>query len=311
MKSAEALETLLPAADALDVLIVEDEPLAAEEIVDAIEDSGLRIVSAANGGDALARLRAGSLPSIVITDIRMPGMSGLEFVERLLADYDADRQCALIFISGHADTDTVIEALRFDAVDFIRKPIDSDKLRAAVNKARERILTHRAEVRKQSAIVSDLRAFKEQADKVSELLAEFPRSLPLGDEKTGRPTGATGAAGGSASEIWRTMLGKLQHLRQAQHALGDEHLSENASLDMLLDLMSAELADEYVTVTSLCAAAGVSQTTALRRLEDLEEAELLVRKPDSEDRRRIFVELTNGGRKRVVAYLSSISHLIA
>lgn len=311
MRDLQALKKTAPLADVLEVLIVEDEPHSAEEIVDAIDGPGLRTTSVASGSEALEKLRAGNLPSIIITDIRMPGLSGLEFAERLRAEYDPDHQCALIFISGHADIDTVISALRFDAIDFIRKPIDRDMLIAAVARASERVGSRRAEARHQAAIISDLRAFKVQADKVSELLAEVPVTLSFDR------LGAAGRSAGSKTarrtqlDTWRAMLAKLRHLRQAQHSLGDAHLSENASLDMLLDLLSAELADEHVTVTSLCAAAGVSQTTALRRLEDLEDAKLLVRKQDTQDRRRIFVELTAGGRDRVAAYLSSISHLIA
>jgi len=295
----------------LEVLIVEDEPDAAEEIVDILEGLELRTICARSGDEALQLIHRGNLPSIIISDIRMPGLSGLEFVDHVLAEYDKGRQCALIFISGHADLETVISALRFEAIDFIRKPIQREALIEAVNRAKTRVISQLAEATRQASIVSDLRAFKLQADKVSQLIAQLPKRSPL--HSLGLTEGLTDNAkiSLSQSEAWQEMLTKLQHLRQAQRSIGDPSLAESAALDMLLDLLSAELAKDDVTVTSLCAAAGVSQTTALRRLEDLEQAQFLIRQPDKKDRRRIFVTLTPAGRERVAAYLSSVSHLIA
>lgn len=311
MTHSDLLSPTVSRPDALDVLIVEDEPDAAEEIRDAIDDDALTISLAGDAAAALERIASHGLPEILVTDIRMPNMSGLEFVERLLADQGRGGQCAVIFISGHADMDAVIQALRFEAVDFLRKPIDRRTLRAAVGRARDQVMRRRAEAGRQLAIISDLRAFKAQADRVSELLGEFPHGLSLDSERRIADESRREAGVPMARGAWASLVAKLRRLRRAQYAIGDERLAENASLDMLLDLLSAEFSGDPVTVTSLCAASGVSQTTALRRIDELEGAGLLQRTPDPEDRRRIYVVLSESGRKRVLSYLSSVSHLIA
>lgn len=307
MRQSDLLISAAARSDVLKVLIVEDEPDAAEEIRDAIEDDTLRVSLAGDAGAALERIAEHGLPGILITDIRMPNMSGLEFVERLLADDRAGGQCAVIFISGHADMDAAIRALHFEAVDFLRKPLERGALRASVGRARAQVLLRRVEAGRQLAIISDLRAFKAQADRVSELLGEFSHGLSLDSER--RIADASRRAG--TERGLGMLVAKLQRLRRVQYSIGDDRLAENASLDMLLDLLSAEFDGKPVTVTSLCAASGVSQTSALRRIDELEGAGLLQRTPDPGDRRRLYVVLSDGGRKRVLAYVYSISHLIA
>ncbi|MEN6542665.1 winged helix DNA-binding protein [Parvibaculum sp.] len=76
--------------------------------------------------------------------------------------------------------------------------------------------------------------------------------------------------------------------------------------DMLLDLTHARLAGKRISVSSLCIAANVPATTALRRIGDLVGSGLAVRVKDETDGRRVFVELTDDGFTRMGRYLESV-----
>ena len=78
---------------------------------------------------------------------------------------------------------------------------------------------------------------------------------------------------------------------------------------MLLDLMNERLAGKEVAVSSLCIAAGVPQTTGLRRIDDLIRAGLLVRREDPRDRRRVFVDLADTAVERLNRYMDEMNIL--
>jgi serine phosphatase RsbU (regulator of sigma subunit) len=114
------------------VLIIDDEAALLLSIRAYLEDSGFEVFSAQNGIDGL-KAYAEHQPDLVLTDIHMPNMSGLE-VLNTIAKQDAD--APVIVISGAGELNDAIEALRLGAWDFITKPISDLKvLEHAVNKA--------------------------------------------------------------------------------------------------------------------------------------------------------------------------------
>ncbi len=293
----------------LRVLVVEDDPDGVEELCDCIIDFPFQIDTASDGKAALAMVEATGLPDILLTDIRMPFIDGLTLAERILFHQGPDHQCAVLFISGHADTETVIHGLQLNAVDFLLKPLDRQRVRDAVERAGRRVLEAKAETARQLAVISELKAFKAQVDKLSRTLGAVPLAVSLQTDQTMH--GATNALQECQKEdVFLILLRKLQRIRNARRALDDDEIAEESVLDILLDLMSAKLNGQSVTVTSLCAAAGVPQTTALRRIDALERASLISRVRDKADRRRVNVVLTETGEKRVADYLSDIAHLL-
>lgn len=80
--------------------------------------------------------------------------------------------------------------------------------------------------------------------------------------------------------------------------------------DILLDLMSARLAKRPVPVSSACLAAGVPATTALRWVDQLSDSGLVRRLPDPTDRRRVLLELTEEGCRRMEVYLRAVGRLL-
>src|SRR5262249_15996503 len=94
----------------IDVLVVDDDVDATEELVQFLSRAGLKCDSATDGWQALQKLADGIRPSVVVSDLRMPELDGMEFATRL-GSFGADRP-EIIFISGHAGFDDAISAIR-------------------------------------------------------------------------------------------------------------------------------------------------------------------------------------------------------
>ncbi|MEM9138864.1 MAG: response regulator [Pseudomonadota bacterium] len=114
------------------ILLVDDEPLVAEELQESLELEGFRVDTAHN---VAAALEHPCLPSadLVVTDLKMPGGDGLELV-RTIASGPAPTP-KVIVLSGHGAEDNRAEALGLGAVACFSKPVDVDHLIADIRKA--------------------------------------------------------------------------------------------------------------------------------------------------------------------------------
>jgi signal transduction histidine kinase len=119
------------------ILLVDDEIDIREVLSLALADMGYKVYEAENGDQAL-RIFKEVQPAIVLTDIKMPGMDGIELLEKVKHENPA---AEVIMITGHGDMDLAIRSLKYEATDFITKPINVDVLEIAVQRAREKIIT--------------------------------------------------------------------------------------------------------------------------------------------------------------------------
>lgn len=110
------------------VLVVDDEPFVREVLSRFLSERGYQVDVAEDGQAALALIRADA-PDIVLLDLKMPRLGGLELL-RILRDDGAE--LAVITISGHADEDTARESLDLGAADFINKPFDLEYLETSL-----------------------------------------------------------------------------------------------------------------------------------------------------------------------------------
>ncbi len=124
------------------VLVIEDDDTSREQLAKAIRKEGYEVLAAENGGAGLEVFRK-ELPEIVITDLKMPGIDGLEVmhtVRRLSTGVQ------VILITAYGETDTAISALREGALDYLKKPLDLDLLTTALGRAQEKISEHRKSI---------------------------------------------------------------------------------------------------------------------------------------------------------------------
>jgi FixJ family two-component response regulator len=115
------------------VAIVDDDALVRDAFLDLLDEAGFSPLGFASGEGFMASGRYRGC-SCLITDIRMPGMSGLDLQARL----NAERlRIPIIFISAHGDERMRMQALRAGAVEFLAKPFDDEVLLDTVRAARE------------------------------------------------------------------------------------------------------------------------------------------------------------------------------
>ncbi|QQO09843.1 response regulator transcription factor [Breznakiella homolactica] len=119
-------------------LVVDDNPLAVDGIIHSIdwESLGIEISGRFCDGQSVLSYLKDFSADIIISDIRMPGMSGLEMVERITAD---SHKIKIILISAYSDFQYVQDALRIGAFDYLEKPVDYDYLYGILKKAAEAI----------------------------------------------------------------------------------------------------------------------------------------------------------------------------
>ena len=116
------------------ILIVDDDASQRRLIEFWLKEEGHRTVTATDGTSAL-RTFAQYAPSLVVTDVRMPGMSGLDLLSRIKAD---NPDISFILITAFATVDDAVEAMKLGAADYILKPLKADELKVIVRRALER-----------------------------------------------------------------------------------------------------------------------------------------------------------------------------
>jgi len=116
------------------VLVVDDEAPQVEILRLILEAEGYEVTSASTGRGALAVLRR-EPASIVLTDLRMPDISGLALLEQILRERPT---ACVVMITAHGSIDSAVEAMRKGAFDYLTKPLDRDVLLLAVSRAAER-----------------------------------------------------------------------------------------------------------------------------------------------------------------------------
>ena len=125
-------------SQAMKIAIVDDEKDMRLSIKQWLALSGYDTESFANAADALSTIGP-DYRGIVISDIRMPGMDGMQFLRALMS---RDSALPVIMITGHGDVPMAVEAMRLGAYDFLEKPFNPDKMSDLAKKAVSRWAIH-------------------------------------------------------------------------------------------------------------------------------------------------------------------------
>ena len=141
------------------ILIIDDEDSIRASLQGILQDEGYRVLLAADGMAGLAQLREESV-DIILLDIWMPGIDGLETLRRIR---EINPEQLVIMMSGHGTIETAVKATRLGAYDFIEKPLSLEKVLLA--------LQHALRV---SGLIEENRTLKEQLGKESEMIGESP-----------------------------------------------------------------------------------------------------------------------------------------
>ncbi len=121
------------------ILIVDDEQVVRDSLTKWFREDGYCVGAAENAAAALRQLQSRKW-DIILLDIKMPGMDGMELQSRIR---ETDANATIIFITAHATVDTAVQALKAGAFDYVTKPVDPDYLSHLVNNAlKQRMLAN-------------------------------------------------------------------------------------------------------------------------------------------------------------------------
>jgi CheY-like chemotaxis protein/DNA-binding MarR family transcriptional regulator len=282
------------------VLAVDDEPRTLRVVARLLEQAHMYCHTVSSGDAALALLKNSREVDVVVSDLRMPSMDGIEFLRTLRRVYVDRPWLQVILVSGQASLDAAVAAIRIEASDFLFKPIEPKRLRESVRVALERAARLRSAHGAKTAVA--------ERDEVREL-EDTARRLALKMQSVTQPGEARAAEGSRVDG--REALALLAKLRDTRQTIFGETLMPEPAWEMLTELMRASIANARLSVTSLCLSSLSPTTTALRKIEELEEAGLVRRVPDARDRRRSYVELTPGGILRMRMFLDALTHTIS
>ena len=209
------------------ILLVDDEEGIRKVLGIALADLGYEVFTAENGMEAL-RIFDDVKPPIVLTDIKMPEMDGIELLRQIKQKYP---DTEVIMITGHGDMDLAIKSVKYEATDFVTKPINDEVLEIALNRAQERI-----------AMRSKLNEYTQNLEQLvqekTKKLVEAERLAAVGQTVTGLShaiKNITGGLKGGAFVLEKGIeLGEQKFLMQGWEMIkGNVDKITNLSLDLL------------------------------------------------------------------------------
>ena len=138
------------------ILVVDDQPINVQLLKRKLEREGIQVSAAYNGAEALQLVKR-EKPDLILLDVMMPDMDGIEVCQRLQAD-EATRSIPIIFVTARTSKEGKIEGLGVGAVDYITKPIDLDETLARVQTQLRFVAINREMIDLQRRLVEARRA---------------------------------------------------------------------------------------------------------------------------------------------------------
>jgi len=159
------------------VYVVDDDHVVRTSLAMLIETVGVEVRSYGSSREFLEDPRRDECDCLVL-DLRMPGMSGLELQSRLGTSFTAP----IIFVSGHADVPTAVQAMRDGAVDFLQKPFSDQALLDRIALALERSRLRRMEAERQGTLRARMALLTPRETEVMRLVVVGRMSKLIADE---------------------------------------------------------------------------------------------------------------------------------
>jgi len=260
------------------ILLLDDDLTTLTVLERALAGAGFDVRSSSDPKQALSVVAANDSIAVVVTDLYMPHMSGLEFVEALSELPLGRPMPRALMLTAQPSLESAIGALRGGICDFLVKPVSTVDLVAAVNRALDRA--------RQDRLIHRGRA----PDVAGHGLATAPQ--------------------GTARKPKVSVLDTIEKLRKLR-ARYDEHKLDDVAWELLLELLRTEQGDHKLSVSALTISIpGVSATTSLRRIGELTARGYVDRVPDARDGRRDFLALTLKSHELLKSYLADVDRYL-
>jgi DNA-binding NtrC family response regulator len=173
------------------ILVVDDEVNARTALAELLRDEGFTVDTAADGFKALPKLEELS-PDLVVTDLKMPGLDGIELLHKVHA---RDATCVVVVMTAFGAVDTAVKAMREGAADYITKPVNVDELSLVITRElkRKRLRAEAGELRERlsarhriSNIIGASQAMQQVFDTVLQVAPSRASVLITGESGTGK-----------------------------------------------------------------------------------------------------------------------------
>ncbi|RLD36202.1 MAG: sigma-54-dependent Fis family transcriptional regulator [Bacteroidetes bacterium] len=169
------------------ILVIDDEKGIRNTLREILEYEKFKVEDAADGPSALELTKDNTF-DVILCDIKMPGMDGMEVLDHLLSTSDTP----VIMISGHGNIDTAVEAIKKGAFDYIAKPLDLNRLLITIRNAMDKssLITEtrklKRKVSKTYDMIGDSESMLEIRDMIERVAPSGARVLITGDNGTGK-----------------------------------------------------------------------------------------------------------------------------
>ncbi len=300
-----------------EVLLLDDDPAMLVFLEGILSGAGYTCRTETDPAAALTQVAARREIGLVLSDVCMPDMTGLQFIDRLHSLPLAWPAPSVLLLTAHPSLEGAIDALRLGAQDFLLKPIRAPELIDAIARALSRSRAIRIA---DPARPPEIRHLLQQAEELTGLLRGLayksdsqrvggsqPPSL-AGHVAAGTATQENAASGAGAHPPAEpeplSVLDTIEQLRRLRERYTDHGLDE-IEWDLLLELLRAERLHQRLSVSALTVSAtAASATTSLRRVNQLVSRGYVQRAPDASDARRDFVSLTSKSNDLLTDYLA-------
>jgi hypothetical protein len=288
------------------VLVLADAP-AGEAWLRAAQSAGCRVIDVVPIAAAAGRLDRHVAADAVLLDCGDDRAGLLDGLLARIADGAGSGRFGSVVATALPLVDRVAGHAFMPEIEQLCEPSQSDRVEA-IRRAAGRGPARLRDVNKAEATVR-LQQLSEEVGRIANVLAALSE-----DEAAATAMAMVGAApNGEGDKLDSGVIRSIIRARRLRDHFFRGELFADPAWDMLLDLMAARVEGQRVAVSSLCIAAAVPPTTALRWIKTLCDQGLFVRVADPEDGRRVFIELSPDTATMMEAYLKSaqrIAHLI-
>ena len=169
------------------ILIIDDEKAIRNSLGESLSDEGYEVDTAEDGPSALAKVDKERF-DVIFCDIKMPGMDGIEVLEKLMAD---GVDSVVVMISGHAEIETAVECIKKGAFDFIPKPLDLNRILITIKNATDRavIVKENRQLKKKvygQKMIGESEPIRQIRDMISKVAPTDSRVLIMGPNGSGK-----------------------------------------------------------------------------------------------------------------------------
>lgn len=290
---ATPLHTAIPGGETLSpaVLIVDTDAHVVSQCTAMLGELGYCHHGATSPREALELLGRAPAIQILLADMHIPSMDGFTLIEEARARCGGGQAMAAIMLSHEPTTELAVRGMHIEAVDLLTKPLDIEAFSTALRRAMRYLAARRP---------------AGDGANMTDLSARLARLVSVLEGKALEPAGEARL---SDKEIMAT-LRMIIASRGMRARFFPSDLFADPAWDILLDLSRAKLEGQQVSVSSVCIAASVPMSTALRWVRQMTDAGLLRRWTDPKDRRRDLIALTDSTATHMREYLAAVHGLI-